>query len=58
MYEWQRQIKIIIDEIDQCIKNRNGEAITLRFLSRRLVIPNIIQRENSKKYQVCNLEIT
>ena len=36
MYEWQRQIKIIIDEIDQCIKNRNGEAITLRFLSRRL----------------------
>lgn len=36
MYEWHKQIKIIVDEIDECIKNRNGEAITLRFLSRKL----------------------
>lgn len=36
MYEWQRQIQIIIDEIDKCIKNHNDEALTLRVLSRRL----------------------
>ncbi|MGF7145565.1 AraC-like DNA-binding protein [Anaerotaenia torta] len=36
MYEWNKQIQIIVDEIDECIKNHNGEAITLRFLSRKL----------------------
>lgn len=36
MYEWHKQIQIIVDEIDECIKNRNGEVITLRFLSRKL----------------------
>lgn len=36
MYEWQQQIQIIIDEIDKCIKGHNDEALTLRFLSRRL----------------------
>lgn len=36
MYEWQRQIQTIVDEIDRCIKNYNDEALTLRFLSRKL----------------------
>lgn len=36
MYEWQKQIQIIVDEIDRCIKNHNDEALTLRALSRRL----------------------
>ena len=36
MYEWKKQIQIIVDEIDKCIKNYNDEALTLRFLSRRL----------------------
>jgi len=36
MYEWHRQIKTFVDEIDKCIKNRNGEAVTLRYLSRKL----------------------
>ena len=36
MYEWRRQIQIIVDEIDSCIKNYNDEALTLRFLARRL----------------------
>ncbi|WP_059050661.1 helix-turn-helix transcriptional regulator [Paenibacillus senegalimassiliensis] len=36
MYEWHKQIQIIVDEIDECIKNRNGEALTLRSLSRKL----------------------
>jgi hypothetical protein len=29
MYEWQRQIQIIIDEIDNCIKKYDDEALTL-----------------------------
>lgn len=36
MYEWPKQIQIIVNEIDNCIKNYNDEALTLRFLSRRL----------------------
>ncbi|WP_339187279.1 MULTISPECIES: helix-turn-helix transcriptional regulator [unclassified Paenibacillus] len=36
MYEWHKQIQIIVNEIDECIKNRNSEAITLRFLSHKL----------------------
>lgn len=36
MYEWQKQIQIIVDEIDKCIKDYNDEALTLRFLSHRL----------------------
>ena len=35
MYEWQKQIQIIVDEIDKCIRNYNDEALTLRFLSKR-----------------------
>lgn len=36
MYEWQKQIQIIVDEIDECIKQYNDEALTLRFLAHRL----------------------
>lgn len=36
MYEWRRQIQIIVDEIDNCIKGYNDEALTLHFLSGRL----------------------
>ncbi len=36
MYEWEKQIQIIVDEIDRCIKNYNDEALTLCFLSCRL----------------------
>lgn len=36
MYEWQKQIQIMVDEIDRCIKAYNDEALTLRFLSRSL----------------------
>lgn len=36
MYEWQQQIQIIIDEIDECIKQHQDEALTLQSLSRKL----------------------
>lgn len=36
MYEWHKQIQIIVDEIDECIRQHHDEALTLRFLSCRL----------------------
>ena len=36
MYEWQKQIQMIVDEIDKWIRNYEDEALTLRCLSRRL----------------------
>lgn len=36
MYEWQRQIQMIVDEIDNCIKNHDDEALTLCALAKRL----------------------
>ena len=35
MYQWRKQIQIIVDEIDNCIKNYNDEALTLGVLSQR-----------------------
>ena len=35
MYEWQKQIQMMIDEIDSCIKNYQDEALTLYTLSQR-----------------------
>lgn len=36
MYEWHRQIQTVVDEIDESIKHRDDEALSLRFLSRKL----------------------
>lgn len=36
MYEWQRQIQQIVDEIDHGIESYNDEALTLRRLSRMM----------------------
>lgn len=36
MYKWQKQIQIIIDEIDRCIINGHDEELTLEALSNRL----------------------
>jgi len=36
MYEWHRQIQMVVDEIDESNKHRDDEALTLRFLSRKL----------------------
>ena len=36
MYEWERQIQTIVDEIGECIKNRDDEALALAALARRL----------------------
>lgn len=33
MYEWQKQIQIIVDEIDSCIRNHEDEILTLHHLS-------------------------
>ena len=36
MYEWHRQIQIIIGEIDDCIRRRDDEALTLHSLAGKL----------------------
>lgn len=36
MYEWHRQLTIIIHEIDECIRRKDDEALTLRSLAARL----------------------
>lgn len=36
MYEWQKRLQIIIDEIDACIKVHTDEAVTLKRLSHTL----------------------
>lgn len=35
-YEWNRQIQIILDEVDECIRHHDNEALTLQHLSQRL----------------------
>ena len=36
MYEWHRQIQVVVDEIDACILRRDDEALALRSLAHRL----------------------
>ena len=36
MHEWHKYIQAIVYEIDQCIKSRNNEALTLTHLSEKL----------------------
>lgn len=36
MYEWHKQIQMVVDEIDECIKQYRDEALTLRLLSNKL----------------------
>lgn len=36
MGEWHKLVQIIVEEIDECIKNRNDENLTLTSLSRKL----------------------
>lgn len=36
MYEWHKQIQVVVKEIDDCIKKKNDEILTLSFLARKL----------------------
>ena len=36
MGEWERLVQVIVEEVDECIKNRNDEALTLSALARKL----------------------
>lgn len=54
MYEWHKQIQIIVDEIDRSIKDYNDEELTLRPCPAGWGILNFIRQENSKRFQECN----
>ncbi|MCL2810274.1 MAG: helix-turn-helix transcriptional regulator [Clostridia bacterium] len=34
MYEWHRQVQKIVDDIDQCIANRDDDGLTLRVIAK------------------------
>lgn len=36
MYEWQEYVQLIVNEIDECIKRHDNEALTLGILSEKL----------------------
>ncbi len=36
MYEWHKQIQVVVKEIDECIKNKNDETLTLSVLAKKL----------------------
>ena len=36
MTAWRKLIQEIVDEIDECIRKRDGEALTLRSLAQKL----------------------
>lgn len=36
MYEWSKNLQLMIDEIDRCIKNNDDEALSLSYLSGKL----------------------
>ena len=36
MYEWHKQIQVVIQEIDNCIKSKNDEILTLSYLAKKL----------------------
>ena len=36
MDEWQKQIQVLILEIDECIKRKEDEALTLSALAKKL----------------------
>ena len=36
MYDWQKYVQKIVDEIDICIKRKNDEALSLEYLSNKL----------------------
>ena len=54
MYEWYKQVQIIIDEIDLCIKAHDDEALMLNIFPANWGIPNFIFQESLRKYPECN----
>ena len=36
MYEWHKQIQVVIQEIENCIKSKNDEIFTLSYLAKKL----------------------
>ncbi len=49
MYEWNKQIQIIVDEIDINIKKQNNEVLTLKALSHKLRYSEFYMTKELKK---------
>ncbi|MBR6789438.1 MAG: helix-turn-helix transcriptional regulator [Oscillospiraceae bacterium] len=48
MSEWHKQVQLMVDEIDRCIKDRNDEALTLSRLAEKL---NYSEYHLSRKFR-------
>ena len=57
MYQWERQIQSIVDEIDRCIRQQDSEALTLQALSRRLGYSESYTPESSGRSRACGFGI-
>lgn len=54
MYQWERQIQSIVDEIDRCIRQQDSEALTLQAL---WATQNLIPPESSGRSRACGFGI-
>ncbi|WP_461254741.1 helix-turn-helix transcriptional regulator [Streptococcus uberis] len=55
MYNWNKEIQIIIDVIDDCIKNKSNEKLTLSFLAEKLGYSEYYVSRQFKKIAGMNL---
>lgn len=55
MYNWNKKIQIIIDVIDDCIKNKSNEKLTLSFLAEKLGYSEYYVSRQFKKIAGMNL---
>ena len=55
MYEWHKQIQVVIQEIDNCIKSKNDEILTLSYLAKKLGYSEFYVSRKFKEISEMNL---
>ena len=55
MYEWHKQIQVVIQEIDNCIKSKNDEILTLSYLAKQLGYSEFYVSRKFKEISEMNL---
>ena len=55
MYEWHRQIQVIIQVIDDCIKSKNDDILTLSYLAKKLGYSEFYVSRKFKEISEMNL---
>jgi len=55
VYEWHKQIQVVIQEIDNCIKSKNDEILTLSYLAKKLGYSEFYVSRKFKEISEMNL---